>query len=205
MKRIAIALCLLAMPSIALADGDYRWELTPHVSYAFGGNLSTSNGTPVSGEVELSNELGLGLMFDIPLTNNLQVELLLNIHENDLSFRNSLFERSTGFAKMDVTYLHVGLLAQFGRREVTPYFVVSGGLTRLDPSLPGVGADDRFSLSVGGGVKMFVLPFLGVRLEARGFWTDVDSVSGPCSGASCIDYRDYLSQGEATAGVIFAW
>jgi hypothetical protein len=204
MKRLAIALCLLALPAAALADGDYRWELTPHLSYAFGGTLETSTAVPFSGDVTLSNEPAIGVMFDIPLTDNLQVELLLNHHENSLKFRNSLFERSSTFTDMDVTYAHIGLLAQFGRREVTPYFVVSGGLTRLDPSLPGVGASDRFSLSLGGGVKLFVLPFLGIRLEARGFWTDVDKLRGPCSG-TCVDYRDYLSQGEATVGVIFAW
>ena len=107
----------------------------------------------------------------------------------------------------DITYAHVGLLAQFGRREVTPYFVGSLGVTRIDANIDGVGADDRFSASLGGGVKVFILPFLGLRFEGRAFWTDVDQYETTCSDHfdECYDYTDFLSQGEVTAGLIFAW
>jgi hypothetical protein len=205
MKRAVVALCCLALPAAAFADGDYRWELTPHASLHFGGTLESDGEFPLeSYELDVDNGLALGVMFDIPLSNNLQLELLLNHQESELFADSGLFTPDQRFIDMDITYAHVGVLGQFGRREVTPYFVVSAGVTHLDPDLPGVGADDRFSVSAGGGVKVFILPFLGLRFEGRAFWTDIEKFNSYCD-AVCYDYRDYLSQGEATVGLIFAW
>jgi opacity protein-like surface antigen len=199
MKRIALALVLVALPAAAWADGDYRWELTPHISYH--GNSSFHSSDADGYGLRIDEGGALGLMFDIPLSNNLQLELLLNAQASDLFSQNQLITGpDVKLANIDITYAHVGLLAQFGRREVTPYVVVSAGMTRLDPDLPGVGVDDRFSASLGAGVKLFILPFLGLRLEGRAFWTDIDGF-----GDENTTYRSYLSQGQVTAGVIFAW
>ena len=209
MKRVALALCLFALPSLALADGDYRWELTPHLGYAFGGTLEGDDNLPFDYDLEVDEGLAYGVTFDIPLSSNLQLELLLNHQSTELSADSGLFTPSADAFDLDITYAHVGLLAQFGRREVTPYFVASAGMTRLDADLPGVEAEDRFSASIGGGVKVFILPFLGLRFEGRGFWTDVDQYETSCDHdfgyRDCYDYNDFLSQGELTAGLIFAW
>jgi len=198
MKRIALALVLVALPAAAWADGDYRWELTPHISYH--GNSSFHS--KLDGyDLRIDEGGALGVMFDIPLSNNLQVEVLLNAQASDLFSQSQLITGpDVKLANIDVTYAHIGLLAQFGRREVTPYVVVSAGLTRLDPDFEDVGVDDRFSASLGAGVKLFILPFLGLRLEGRAFWTDIDGF-----GDDTTSYRGYLSQGQVTAGVIFAW
>ena len=201
MKRVALALILLALPAAALADGDYRWELTPHISYHSTGSLNSSAEAYEGLDLQLEDGAALGVMFDIPLSNNLQLELLLNHQESDLFAESGVLTPDLKLSKVKVTYAHVGLLAQFGRREVTPYVVFSAGLTRLDPDLPAVGADNRFSASLGAGIKMFVLPFLGLRLEGRAFWTDLGN-SGKGSG---YDRTSTMSQGEITAGVIFAW
>jgi hypothetical protein len=210
MKRVALALCLFALPSLALADGDYRWELTPHLSYHFGGSLEGDTADlPVAYDLDVDNGLAYGVTFDIPLSSNLQLELLLNHQGTELTADSGLFTPDVDAFDVDITYAHVGLLAQFGRREVTPYFVGSLGVTRLDADLAGVGADDRFSASIGGGVKVFILPFLGLRFEGRAFWTDVDQYETYCDDRfdhrDCYDYTDFLSQGELTAGLIFAW
>lgn len=209
MKRFALAFCLLALPSAALADGDYRWELAPHISYHFGGHFDAESGSPMGADLEVDQGPALGVAFDIPMTNTLQLELLLNHQESDLFADAGIFGPDIKTIETDITYAHIGLLAQFGRPEVTPYFVISGGVTHIDPDLPGAGADDRFSVSFGGGVKLFFTPWFGMRLEARGFWTELDNLEIGCEtsagGGRCQDYRDYLSQGEASVGLIFAW
>lgn len=205
MKRLALALCLLALPSAALADGDYRWELTPHLSYHFGGSFNAEDNAPFGADLEIDDGLAIGVIFDIPMTSNLQLELLLNHQESDLFFDAGIFGPDIKTIDTEITYAHIGLLAQFGRPEVTPYFVISAGLTRIDPDLPGAGADHKFSASLGGGVKLFFTPWFGMRLEARGFWTEVDSFEVSCSGSPCYDYKDYVSQGEGSVGLIFAW
>jgi len=206
MKRLALAICLLALPTAAFAEGDYRWELTPHISYHFGGNFAAEANSPRGADLELDQGPALGVTFDVPISNTLQLEFLLNHQQSDLFADAGIFGPDIKTIDADITYAHIGLLAQFGRPEVTPYFVISGGLTRIDPDLQGAGADDRFSLSLGGGVKLFFTPWFGLRLEARGFWTELDNLEVGCSGnGPCQDYKDYLSQGEASVGLIFAW
>jgi len=203
MKRFALVFCLLLLPAAAFADGDFRWELTPHASYHFGGNFSAETNAPFGANLELDNGLAYGITFDIPLSTNLQVELLLNTQDSDLFFDKGIFGPDIETISADITYVHLGLLAQFGRPEVTPYFVVSAGVTNIDPNLKGAGADEQFSVSLGAGVKLFFTPWLGMRLEARGFWTKLDNRI--CGDAQCTHYNNYLSQGQAIAGFIFAW
>lgn len=209
MKRLALVLCLLALPTAALADGDYRWELTPHLSYHFGGDFNSEANAPLGSDLELDDGAAIGITFDIPMSENLQLELLLNHQESDLFFDGGIFGPDIKTIDAEITYAHVGLLAQFGRADVTPYFVVSGGITRIDPSYAGAGADDRFSASLGGGIKLFFTPWIGLRFEGRGFWTHLDNYEVTCDRRFdrdvCYDYRDYLSQGELTVGLIFAW
>lgn len=208
MKRLAFALCLLALPSAALADGDYRWELTPQISYHFGGELNAETNGPIDADLELDNGAAIGLTFDIPLSNNLQIELLLNYQETDLFFDGGIFGPDIRTTEAEIAYAHVGLLAQFGRADVTPYFVISGGLTRIDPNFGNAGTDDLFSMSLGGGVKLFFTPWFGLRLEGRAFFTYLDSYEFSCNNSFdnvCYDYNDYLTQTQITAGFIFAW
>lgn len=199
MKRLALALCLLALPTAAFADGDYRYELTPHVSYHLGGSFQTANPSLAS-DLDVGDGLAYGLAFDVPLSNNLQLEMLVNTQESRLFADAGIFGPDIKSIKTDITYVHLGLLAQFGRPAVSPFLVVSAGIASINPHLKGAGADDRFSVSFGGGVKAFFTEHVGMRLEGRYFWTSVDNFS-----AGPGDFQDYLSQLEANVGLIFAW
>jgi len=206
MRILALAVAVLALPAVARADGDYRFELTPSLSYHFGGSFDSESTSGVSeNSLKLDNGLAYGIAFDIPLSNNLQLELMANRQSTDLSTDSGIFRPSDKKVGVDITYAHVGLLAQFGQPSVSPYFVASLGMTRIDPNNAGAGTSDKFSASLGVGVKLFFTPFLGLRFEGRAFWTDIGGGRVVCNGQGCIQYRDYLSQGEATVGLIFAW
>lgn len=209
MKRLALACCLLALPVTAWADGDYRFELTPHVSYHFGGTLQGDDTGPYDTDLELADGVAYGVAFDMPLSNNLQLELLVNQQDSDLFYDGGIFGPDLELTEMEVTYAHVGLLVQFGQPAVSPYFVVSAGLTNLDAKGPGAGSDTRFSVSAGGGVKAFFTDHFGLRFEGRGFWTQADDYEATCHwdgySDNCYGYNDYLSQFETSLGLIFAW
>ena len=207
MKRLVLAACLLLLPAVARADGDYRFELTPEVSYHFGGSFDASSTSGLSASnLDLDSGFTYGLTFDIPMSSNLQLELLGNRQRTSLKTDNGIFGPSSQVLKTDITYVHVGLCVQFGRPAVTPYFVGSLGATEFSSNAPGASSDNRFSASFGAGVKVFFTPFIGMRLEGRAFWTDVGAGKASCdSSGNCINYRDYLSQGQATVGLIFAW
>ncbi len=201
MKRLALALCLFALPAAAMADGDYRYELTPHVSYHMGGTFETAN-PKLASNLDVDDGLAYGLIFDIPLSNNLQLELLANTQNSDLFADKGIFGPDIKTIETDITYVHLGLLAQFGRPAVSPFFVVSAGIASINPKFKGAGTDDRFSVSLGGGVKAFFTEHIGMRLDGRFFWTSIDSIH---TSSGTYDYQNYLSQFQANVGLIFAW
>ncbi len=205
MKRLAFACCLLVAPTALWADGDYRFELTPHVSYHFGGALDADDAGPSSSKLDLEDGVAYGVSFEIPLSSNLQLELLLNQQNTELFFDGGIFGPDLEISEIDILYAHIGLLVQFGRPAVSPYFVASAGLSNLNADGRGAGSDTLFSVSLGGGVKVFFTDHVGLRFEGRGFWTQIDNYEGACNQNDCLNFKDYLSQLETTVGLIIAW
>jgi hypothetical protein len=213
MKRLAFALALGALlaPAAARAEGAYRFEITPTASYRWGGTISGQDNALFNSDLKVDSGAAYGLTFDIPLSRSLQLELLANRQSTNLRFDQGLFGGDARFADIDVDYYHVGILWQGGGGQVLPFFVASAGVTHLDPSVPGASTEDRFSLSLGGGVKVFFNDHVGMRFEGRGFFTDINNYRGGCYDQYCDYYyydRNYdstMSQGQVSIGLILAW
>lgn len=204
--RIALALLVL-LPVAAGAQSFSRFELTPTVSYNFGGTLSGDDGDFFQFDLDAKSSPAYGLTFDIPLAPWVQLELLASRQQTELQFDSGIFAPNETVADLDVSYYHVGGLFQWGSGQVHPFVVASLGTTRFDADVPGSNAEYRFSASCGGGVKVFFNEHIGMRFEGRGFWTAVDDSDDYCDYYSCWDdYNDNdLTQGVASAGLIFAW
>ena len=78
--------------------------------------------------------------------------------------------------------------------------------------MPGAAAENKFSGSIGGGVKIFLTDNIGLRFEGRGFWTLLDDGEDyyydDCY--HCGDYYDYgysntFDQAQFSTGLIIAW
>lgn len=208
MRRFALAVALAALASPAFAQSAYRFELTPQAQYRFGGTLASENNSLFSVDLDVNDSAAYGLTFDIPLSSNLQLELLASRQKTELRFDEGLFGGNFDVADIDITYLHAGILVQGGSREVSPFFVASAGATRLNPDVPGADTETRFSVSLGGGVKVFFTDNIGLRFEGRGFWTALDQTGRRSCDSRCgwDDYdRDDLTQGIASIGLIFSW
>ncbi|HSM51995.1 MAG TPA: hypothetical protein VLA75_11400 [Thermoanaerobaculia bacterium] len=211
--RIFVPL-VLALAAATAAFGQYpatghRFELTPTVSFRFGGELDGRDLAFGSADLEAEDSVAYGITFDIPLSRFMQLELLAHRQSTDLGFDEGLFGPDYSFAKIDVSYYHVGLLFQGHSGRVSPFFVISGGLGVLDPKVPGASSESRASLSLGGGVKVFfdAAERVGLRLEGRGFWTDIgDDYGWDCDywGDRCY-YDNDFSQGQVSLGLILAW
>ncbi|MCL4837450.1 MAG: hypothetical protein KJ058_05775 [Thermoanaerobaculia bacterium] len=214
--RILVPLVLLLAAATA-AFGQYpgtagtghRFELTPTVSYRFGGELDGRDLAFGSSDVEAEDSVAYGITFDIPLSRFLQLELLAHRQSTDLGFDEGLFGPGTRLAEIDISYYHVGLLFQGHSGRVSPFFVISGGLGVLDPNVPGSSSESRASLSLGGGVKVFFddAEHVGLRFEGRGFWVDIgDDYGWDCDYWDDRCYYDNdFSQGQVSLGLIVAW
>jgi hypothetical protein len=172
-------------------------ELTPLAGYRFGGDFfETVTAHTVDGAV------ALGLVVDIRLAEGLQLEGFVTHQQANVVVAapagpNALW-------RVAVDHLQAGALQEFDVGRVRPFLTGLLGLTRFAAD-----ADNefRFSLSAGGGVKVFPTPRVGLRLESRVFTTFVDAngttvLCGP--GGCLLALRlNMIWQIEFTAGIVF--
>ena len=210
-STLLLTLLVLALPSLAHAGGNGRFELTPTASYNFGGTIEGENDGFFDFDLEARESSAFGITFDIPLAPWVQLEFLASRQATELEFDDGLFGAPTGVADIDISYYHVGALFHWGRGQIHPFVVASLGVTDLSPDIPGASNETRFSASFGGGVKIFFNEHVGVRLEGRGFFTVLDDYETGdycCDDFDCgcyyDDTRDF-TQGQASAGLILAW
>lgn len=208
--RRAFCLFLFLLPAAAFAQPGYldpgRFELTPFAGYRLEGDFDASNSDSIFNDdlnVEVEEGAVFGLILDIPLNPNWQIELLANRQESSFIIDEGLFDPETELGDVTLTYLHAGLLFQWGHGQVNPFITGSVGLARIDPEFDELDADDRFSASFGGGVKIFFADNVGFRLEARGYWTDLDT--GFDDRLDRYDEGDGLFQGEGSLGLVIAF
>jgi opacity protein-like surface antigen len=188
------------------SDGIMRWEITPFVGYRMGGDFDLSGTT--RNQVDLEDHNSFGLAVNLFQDNTASYELFYSRQESSLDSNSPLSPFD-----LNVEYLHLGgTLLVSEELPLSPYIVGGLGLTRFSPQT-GSGTDDtRFSMSLGGGVKLPVTQHFGIRLEARGYVTLVNSesaffcASGPQGGVCAIKARsDTFIQYELLAGAVFAF
>lgn len=213
LKTLALAaLTLVLVPAVAAADASgYRFELTPMVGYNFGGTIEGEDSFLFDSDLEANDGESFGITFDIPLSRSLQLELLASRQSTELTFDDGLFGPNFDVADFDVTYYHVGILWQGQSGRISPFFVASLGIGELDPNIQGASSETRFSGSIGGGVKIFfdAAQHVGLRLEGRGFWTDISDDHWYDDDDYWYDdeyyYNQDFTQGQVSAGLILAW
>lgn len=218
-KLLALSLFALALPVALFAQEDdwrnrrgrddrrYRnnenaFELTPFIGYRYGGTLFSEQ-TGFTGDVEAESGMNYGANFAVPIGNDgFKIEFMVNRQDTHLTAGSGLFLPNDRIADFDITYYHAGLIVPFARSRVaTPYFVVSAGIANLNPEIAGATSENRFSASGGIGVKVPFGNNVGLRLEARGYYTAVPN-DDFCRVCSYNNDRQFY-QGETNAGVYF--
>jgi len=183
--------------------GDSAFELTPFLGYRYGGTLlADETGFPEDFRTESSPNVGLN--FAIPLGDQgFKLELMASKQDTHLTAGGGIFSPNDRVADIDVTYYQAGLIVPFARsRSVTPYFVLSAGVTNLDPDIPGTSDDNRFSVSGGVGVKVPINRNFGLRAEARGYATSLPNDDN-CRRCYYGENDRAFYQGETNLGLYF--
>ncbi|MES1242865.1 MAG: outer membrane beta-barrel protein [Acidobacteriota bacterium] len=206
MRKAIFLLSLLllpALPEMAQAQ-TRRFELTPTVGYRFKGELTANSDLfDRDLDVRVDDSATFGLIFDIPLTENWQLELLANRQNSSFIVDEGLFTPETNLGDVTVDYLNAGFLYQWGPGQVIGFVSGGVGLARIAPDFPEVESENRFSGNLGGGVKLLFSPNIGLRLEGRGYWVDLDT--GFEGRGDRFESDEGLYQGEASAGLIIAF
>lgn len=202
----AAALTLAALPAAAQPGaGDSKVDLTLFAGYRLDGDV---NGDFIDFGRDLQVDEGevFGASVDFSLNRNMQIQLLVNQQDTELLFDDGLFTGRSTVADLTLTTVHVGFVYQWTPGQVHPYVVASGGVTNVDPDLPGADSDTRLSASIGGGVKLKFSDAVGLRLEGRLFVTDVDPSFGDDERRRRRNNdEDLLVQPEGSVGVVFSF
>lgn len=201
MRKAWLALCLVA--PAALAAQPMSFEISPYAGYRLNGSITDRHGD--TQDLEIKESSVYGLRFDIPITPQLQLELLGNRQKSAFQLDQGVLEPSERLGDVALDTFHAGLLYQWGGGQVNPYVVVSGGITRLKPEFSALDSESRWSGSLGGGVKVFVNRNVGFRFEARGYWIDLKADFDNQDCRRCRDSNEALYLGEANAGLILAF
>lgn len=113
------------------------------------------------------------------------------------------FSRPTTRWRISVDHWQGGGLQEFGRSRARPFLTGTLGLTRYAAEAD---SEVRFTLGAGGGLKVFPMRHLVLRLDGRVFATLVDAGASliACSPGSCFlaIHTDVVWQAEFTAGAV---
>jgi opacity protein-like surface antigen len=199
----AMALLAVIFPLPAIA-GNY--EITPFGGYTWGGQFTDSvTGTTL----KVDETANYGVMVDFKQDEQSQIELYFSRQNTQLKTDSGLFTGNPLF-DLDIEYYHVGgtYSPSPDAGKVKPFVVGTLGATHMVPKGSGLDSLTKFSLSLGGGVKLFATDHVGLRLEGRWFGTLFDgSGSAFCSSGTCAIHVEgsLFSQFVANAGLIIAF
>jgi opacity protein-like surface antigen len=209
-RRVAAPLLLTAgllaggqaVAAEAVAMSSSRFQITPFLGYAFGGDFED----PADGaERGLDEDVNFGVFFDIADDPWRHYEFLYS--------RQSTQVDGAAPIDMDVQYLHVGgIVSHPDAERVIPYFGLTIGAARFSPDGPDLKDATKLSFSVGGGARIPFTDHFGLRLDLRAFVSLLDEdgslfCRSGSQGAGCriVAESDTFVQYSASLGVTFAF
>jgi hypothetical protein len=212
MKQIACAVGLALAGSLLLSatpleaqgfvvDEGPTVQLAPFAGYHFGGSVRSE---VLEQDYSFKSGLDFGGTIDIALGQSWRVELLYLRQETSLESAGVIGP------SYDITverYM-IGLEEETGEGSVKAFGVILAGATRFVPQFGDAGSELKFSAGLSLGVKSFFTGNVGLRLEARGFYTVVESGGAAfCGAGQCLFSfsGSGLWQGDLSGGLIIAF
>jgi outer membrane protein len=218
MKSRVFLLVLIVSAAAAVVSAQVREgtvEISPYAGYLFGGEFARGTTSLFTARVDVDDDATYGLRFGYNVTDNFQMEVQASRTDTKFVSNNDELFGSGGdnFGDLRIDYLLGYGTFNFGHRRAVPYVTVGAGVARLDPDVPGRNArrDTRFTASLGIGVKTFVNPHFGFRFDGRGYATSLPGRDGDRFGCDDFfgdcnnDNREWLTNGELSGGLIFAF
>ena len=172
--------------------------LTLYGGYRGGGDFADAT---TGQDIRVGSTGTFGLALDIALEPLKQVQIFYSRQNTELS--SGAFLVSTGSIPLRIEYFHLGGTAFFEKMSSGPYAVGGIGATLFTPNGPGLTSETKPSINFGFGYMLPLGRGLGVRFEARGYATLINSTGGFfCSGGCVVSIKGTaLYQAEALVGL----
>jgi hypothetical protein len=186
-----------------------RFELTPFAGYRFGGKIHgieiQSQDSLTTGELKIANGVNYGLIFDISLNKDLQLEFHVERQNSELILKDNEFQDEVKLTDLTVDYYQVGLVIQPNTGETRVFIDFTFGLTRFDAK-EDFDSEMRYSTGLALGLKRYLNKKIGFRLQSRWTATYIQSTnqlfcenSGLCFA---VPKTVFMNQVDISGGII---
>lgn len=204
-KISLIVFLFLYSAPVNAQEHSFDFEFTPYGAYRVGGEFEEQNG---SLSIDIDDNDSYGLIFNARHSPITQWEIIYSRQETSADATG--LGLSNPSPDLTIEYLQAGGTYLWDGERVRPFLAATIGGTRVDVSTPGFDSDTFYSFSLGLGLQISPNSRLGVRLEARGFATLLDSDSdlfcqfGPTNNVCAVRINGTIMwQTEAIAGIVF--
>jgi hypothetical protein len=198
-KLLLLAISLLLFTLTAHAQG--RFDISPFYGYRWGGGLETVSGQDVN--FQDGRAYGLALDYAPIRSPDLKLELLWSRQDSSIDLHGFGGENRI---RMTIDEFQIGALVEKPSGRFHPYLSALVGASLFGPE--SFDSEARFSLSIAGGVKFFLLKNLALRADLRGYCTIVDSDSAFISvgGVTVAHFHgSTVWQGEISGGLTLSF
>ncbi len=138
-----------------------RVELGGSYGYQFGGRINTNVGT-----IQTADHANYGFTIDLTVSRTLMIEISYSRQDTRAALL-PFGDPAVPLFNTAIEYYQVGGLAEVSKSRVRPYVVVTAGVININPEPSGIDHSIHFAFSAGAGIKAFLTPHLGLRLQGR--------------------------------------
>lgn len=203
--KYALLVSALAAISAAPAAAQGNIELTPYGGYRFGGAFDVADD---SGAYDVDDSPAAGLILNWPYRDNTRWEIYFSRQDTDATFNAPTINDVT--LDVETLVLQLGGTYEGDGDRARPYLAATIGGTHVRVTSTGSESDTFLSGSIGVGILLQPHSRLGLRLEARGHGTLINSSTdlfcqaGPNVNACALRIEgDVLWQLDTFAGIVF--
>lgn len=158
-------------------------ELTPMIGYRSGDSFEDPD---TGASLDLDDGANHGAILNLDYDANTQWEILYSRQDSALQLAQPFQGRPS--VDVDIQYVSFGGIYLFHDQAhpgIKPFVGAGIGMTHLSPD--GLGSETKPVLSLVAGYKFFLTENFGVRLEARGYATALESDAAVfCGNGACI-------------------
>ena len=194
-----VVFCLLAMGITSTAEAQ-KFELTPFGGWRFGGGFESLE---TGADLDLDGTFSYGLIFSIPWKAEHRSRLEVVWSAQNTSLASPVYGEPA--FDLDVHYLHLSGMVPFHTSiaKLDTLLTAGAGVTYMQPGIDGAGSEIGFSVSLGGGLIYHISDRVGIRLDARGWFTFTEGGAAVfCSGGCVIAFGGSgFGQIDVTAGL----
>lgn len=202
-SALIFAVILLLDPVSSFAQG--KFELTPMVGYQFGGKLRL-----YEGDLKIEDNLNYGIVGDIEVAKDTKLEILWTHMETTADFKPYYNYEYLDIDPFDINvgYIQIGSVREINMDNIRPFGAFTLGTTYFLPKDNTYQDTWKFSMTLGGGVKIWLTDRIGIRAQGRlmlpMFWGGAGFSVGTGGGGVYVGGGTSMVQGDFTGGLIIA-